>query len=311
MIGQAGKYKTNIFKIMKKYVFAVFYLCLAWAGAFISMAYAQVVYPPVPNSGIDNQVYGFAQLNGGEFGNGAGSNQNPNGYALNVNLNDVANSPSITTTDTECNALYKLSYEVYDIDYDGEVRVYLNNVYLAFITATGEALTARRKIEFCGSLLRAGNNLIEFRVENSSRVWSVKDIMLKYMVIDAVNLNENSNSSLAYGNGFGTNNHPNYLVVNFDNTQDGNQVLSVRGWDTDLPDEVSVYLNDNLMGRLTQDCNLCVGDVDQFELSSDLFLSGSNQLLFLQRNSNEQWGVTGIVLRPKSTIAPIIDLLLL
>ena len=136
--------------VMKKYI-KQFCHGLMYLIGCLQIVHAQTDYLPVPNSSIDSQVYGFAQLNEDEFGNGFGTDSHPSGYGLNINLNDVANSPG-DTTQTGCDDLYKLSYKIYDIDYDGEVRIYINNVYVAYILANGEQLTSSRKIEFCGSL---------------------------------------------------------------------------------------------------------------------------------------------------------------
>ena len=299
---------TRLKELLAHFYFGLFWLCLC-----VQAVYAQTDadYPPVPNPGIDTKIYKFGELNEGEYGSGAGTDKHPNGYGLNINLNDVANSPSNSTTETGCNVLYKFSYEIYDIDFDEEVRVYLNNVYLAYIKTTGEAKSVRRKIEFCGSLLKPGNNLFEFRVQGSNRVWSVKDILLKYRNINSINYNSDFNSALAFGNGFGTDKHPNYLVVNFNAEQDKSQVVSVRGWDIDQIQELSVYFNDDFIGRLTLGCNQCLGDIDRFELSDELMLPGKNQLLFVQRNKIEQWGLTDLIFRPKSNITAVINLLLL
>lgn len=287
--------------------------CLFFLAGSLQLVQAQTNYSPVPVSSIDSTVYSFAAINEDEFGKGYGSDQHPNGYGINIKVNNVANSPGEITELSQdgCVDIYKLSYKVYDIDYDGEVRVYINNVYVAYVLATGDLTSKSRKIEFCGSLLSPGNNLIEFRVENSNRVWGVKDILLKYKIINSVNIDFNTNSSLAYGNGFGTNQHLNHIVMNFDGTQNRSYLISITGWDIDQSNEISMYFNDNFIGFLDAGCNQCLSSSTNIDLEGSLVLDGRNQLVFIQRSTNEQWGITDFKLNLKSNITPVINLLLL
>lgn len=299
---------------MKKFIALIVYSFFLLFGCLqFVQAQTQTDYTPVPILSIDRTVYSFATINENEFGKGYGSDLHPNGYGININVKDVANSPGQVTEQTQagCVDIYKLSYDIYDIDYDGEVRVYINNVYVAYVQETGDLQVKSRKIEFCGSLLSPGNNLIEFRVENSNRVWGVKDILLKYKIINSVNIDANTNPSLAYGNGFGSNQHPNHIVMNFVETQNRPYLVSVTGWDIDQTNEISVYFNDNFIGFLNFGCNQCLSSTTNFNIDGGLFLSGINQLVFIQRISNEQWGITDLTLNLKSNITPILNLLLL
>ena len=272
-------------------------------------ARAQTDYPRVPTASIDSIVYAFGQLNEGQFGNNFGSDNHPNGYGVNIFVNDVANSPGNTSL-TPCNRVYKLSYKVFDIDFDEEVRIYINNVYTAFITATGNGQLRDRKIEFCGSVLRRGNNLIEFRVEDSTRIWGVEDILLQYIVVNSINLDLDTAITTQYGNGFGTDIHPNLLIANFDRTDTSALKFSITGWDIESNNEVAVYFNDTFIGFLDAGCNQCENLGDTFILDPGSIRVGRNQLAFIQRNANEQWGLTDILLQANSTIVPIINLLL-
>ena len=158
--------------------------------------------------------------------------------------------------------------------------------------------------------LKQGNNLIEFRVENNNRVWGVKDVLLKYKIINSVNINYNSNADLAYGNGYGTNLHSTHIVLNFDETQNRSQFILVSGWDIEQAREISVYFNDDFIGFLTQGCDRCLSETDIFELDGASMLNGRNQLVFIQQTLNEQWGITNLSLRPKINPSASVNLLL-
>jgi len=97
-----------------------------------------------------------------------------------------------------------------------------------------------------------------------------------------------------YGNNYGSNEHESVLYAVFDDT--GTDVtLYVTGYDIDDPDEVAVYLNDNLLGYLSVGPNNGLNAGDQFAIAAGE-QQAQNLLRFQERVSGWTWGVTDLLL---------------
>ncbi len=105
----------------------------------------------------------------------------------------------------------------------------------------------------------------------------------------------------AYGNGYGSNLHPNELVSSFDGTSDF-LVLSVTGYDIDAADEIAVELNGAHIGYLSSGPNNGLNSGDTFEIPAAAQLpSARNEIVFRQTTPGFIWGVTGLALE----VAPV------
>ncbi|RLA52862.1 MAG: hypothetical protein DRR42_06365, partial [Gammaproteobacteria bacterium] len=73
-------------------------------------------------------------------------------------------------------------------------------------------------------------------------------------------------------------------------------VLSVTGYDIDLPDEITVYLNGAPLGNLSTGPNNGLNGGDVFVIPASAQQPGNNQVLFVEQTSGWTWGVTDLLL---------------
>jgi hypothetical protein len=96
----------------------------------------------------------------------------------------------------------------------------------------------------------------------------------------------------AYGYSYGTSQHDTRLVAVFSRDQVKSHWLHVTGYDIDSADEVSVYLNGELLGYLTPGATNAPSMPTFFFVDNDDLLStGDNRLEFRQKTRGETWGV--------------------
>ena len=294
-------------------------------------------YPPVPQ--LDMTEYLFGEINTGAYGKGFGSDVHTRGYAVNVILDEVANTTISSglaakmnnagmsevnlpaQASISCGSMYQLKLQAYDIDFDGEIHLAINGRLVQGLKKTGDKMLKTQTIEFCGSRLKVGKNLIEFRKQQNLSPWGVKNIVLEFLDRGSINLTVGRRNSGSYGYGFGSNQHRSQLVASFTKPNNNKDLIfTVTGWDIDRADETRVYLNDKLLGFLSKKCSSCFNDGDKFIIESKQFKAGKNQMTFIQRSpdstwngfQDEKWGVTDLLIREKGgNIVPILQLLLL
>ena len=284
-------------------------------------------YPQVPM--IDVRPFYFGELNDGRYGFGFGGSVHRDGYGFNIYMQEVANatisnrlakqrqgqnlseSALLAKASTSCGSKYQIKFNLYDSDYKGEVKAYLNNKFLVDLDASGNNQLKSHRIEFCGSLLKVGANLIEFRRINNNDTWGVSDIVLEFEDRGSINLTIGTKDTSGYGYGFGSNRHRSQLTANFAKPNNDNDLkFSVTGWDIDRSDETRVYLNELLLGFLSKKCSSCFNDGDEFLIESDRLKTGNNQITFIQRTpdttwngfQNEKWGVTDLLIKEKAPV---------
>jgi subtilisin family serine protease len=73
-------------------------------------------------------------------------------------------------------------------------------------------------------------------------------------------------------------------------------LFSVTGYDIDYADEISVYLNDNLLGYLSKGPNNGLNAGDSFSIPAGDQIPGENRIKFVQKTTGWIWGVTNLVL---------------
>ena len=109
----------------------------------------------------------------------------------------------------------------------------------------------------------------------------------------------------SYGNNFGTNQHPTFLVATFPGDGASTYYLQVTGYDIDRADEISVHVNGTQIGFFSKGPNNGLNAGDVFTLSPGLLVAGENRLEFRERTSGWVWGVTNLaVLRSPPPGAP-------
>lgn len=110
-----------------------------------------------------------------------------------------------------------------------------------------------------------------------------------------------------YGWRYGTSRNSDKVSFSF---QGGTEdlLLTVKGFDIDSDDEVSVWLNDAEIKRLRLSRNNALSSLNRILLSTAQQVPGSNTLEFRQINPGSKYGVTSVRLRP--VVGPPIELTL-
>ena len=222
------------------------------------------------------------QVDTGQYGSGWGTNQHP-----------LALSATFTASASEDLAL---SVNGYDIDDADEVSVWLNGAFVGYLrTGSNNQVNAGDNFTLPAAALVAGTNLIEFRQTTPGYVWGVTNLLVD-VVQAGVQLAIGQLDSTQYGNGWGTDQHPMALVATFNASGSESLSLSVDGYDIDFADEVSVWLNGNLIGYLSKGANNGLNGGDMINLPTSALVSGSNTLEFRQRTEGYIWGVTNLLI---------------
>jgi hypothetical protein len=98
-----------------------------------------------------------------------------------------------------------------------------------------------------------------------------------------------------YGYKYGSNQHKTKLTAGFTGTS-MDLLFSVTGYDIDYVDEITVYLNDNLLGYLSKGPNNGFNAGDSFAIPAGAQISGENRIQFVQKTAGWAWGVTNLLL---------------
>jgi hypothetical protein len=98
----------------------------------------------------------------------------------------------------------------------------------------------------------------------------------------------------AYGYYYGTNEHETSLTATFSGDATSTYYLQVTGYDIDRGDEISVYLNGNLIGFLSKGRNNRLNGGDVFTLEAPFLMTGPNALEFREKTPGWIWGVTNL-----------------
>ena len=103
----------------------------------------------------------------------------------------------------------------------------------------------------------------------------------------------NSIQSAAHGFGWGDNAYRSRLAATFI-SDGGDRLLHVAGYDVDSAIELSLWLNDRLLGYLPPTANAARGTDGLWWLPAAAQISGENRLEIRQRSAGDPWGVTGL-----------------
>lgn len=105
------------------------------------------------------------------------------GFAVQFNLEQAsgasvgeANLAMASTTGVDS---YKLSFEAYDIDYDGELKLYINGEFVEDVAKGANNVFRDYQITLATSLLNSGSNTIEFRADEQSTRWAVRNLLIE------------------------------------------------------------------------------------------------------------------------------------
>ncbi len=109
--------------------------------------------------------------------------------------------------------------------------------------------------------------------------------------------NIGTTDSNSYGNGFGSDEHPDSLNGAFHVGNREDLVLSVEGFDIDASDEIGVYINGKLVGHLSPGGNGTLTETQRFTIPYYWLTTGYNFLEFKVDGGDSIWGVTNIAVR--------------
>lgn len=157
-----------------------------------------------------------------------------------------------------------------------------------------------------------GQNTLEFKERVTGWTWGVTEIgvLSAPPAVPVVALTVDVVDTGSYGHNYGTDEHETVLPATF--TADGTSTyyLQVTGYDMDYGDEISVYLNDQVLGFLTAGPNNALNGGDLFTLPPALAMAGLNTIEFRQRTVGWTWGVTDLAVlsAPPAGAAPVIAL---
>jgi hypothetical protein len=126
-----------------------------------------------------------------------------------------------------------------------------------------------------------------------SDVTSGHSIDVSFVLTNTVAVPVNSLDTAGYGFGYGTNGHYAFLETQFSNNG-SDRLFQAKGWDIDYKDEVSVYLNDQFLGYLTNTGDAQLGFESLWVLPASEQLPGLNSVKFVQNFPGETWGVTNL-----------------
>ncbi len=156
------------------------------------------------------------------------------------------------------------------------------------------------------SLMNSGTNVLEFRRKEAvSSAWSVKNIELLDLEGPDLQLAPNVPNSGLYGWNFGSGLHRGLVRTRFVNTG-ADFVIKVAGYSVTKRNGITVWLNDEKIGRLDRTEKNELGRIQSFALPAHLMVGGINEVEFRQDVSGRTWGVGGLQLVSENS--PVVPL---
>ena len=210
-------------------------------------------------------------------------------------LTDQALPLAITTTSLT-DATYAVSYSA-ALEASGGIEPYTWSVASGALPA-GLALDATGDLS--GVAGEQGSFAFTARVTDADGTIAEQALTLDVTLAggdDGIVLEIGVIDSGQYGYGFGTGQHQSGLYATFVSTG-VDLLLQVTGYDIDDPagDEVALYLNDQLLGYLSNGPDNGFNAGDTFAIPMSLQQSGPNVLHFVQKVPGWKWGVTDLLL---------------
>ncbi len=190
------------------------------------------------------------------------------------------------------------AFRGYDIDRNNEVTIWANNKRIGAVKRTRNNRQSTNRIVILKEDQVAGENIIEFRARRSGERFGVTRFRLQPFEGSRVSLAADVADKARYGYRYqGTVNHPGRLTATF-NRIDADVKLTLRAFDIDSADEVSVLLNGQPLGALRVSRNN--GERNStFTISAD-DQEDVNTLEFVQKNPGDKWGLRNLRVRPAS-----------
>ena len=194
----------------------------------------------------------------------------------------------------------ELHLTAYDVDARDELSVYLNDGLVGYLPrGPNNGLTAPQVIDLPVAQQVDGANVLEIRQKNPGWIWGVTQIGL----FDVPSLKRNLLDPAQWGWRWGTTNNKERVTFTFE----GNGLpreLHLTAYDVDSGNELSVYLNDALIGYLAKGPNNGLTAPQVIDLPVAQQVDGANVLEIRQKNPGWIWGVTQIGLFDVASAPP-------
>ena len=244
----------------------------------------------VGTSGTIEIALTIGVMDTGAYGHNYGSNQHE--------------TQLIATFESMMDVNLVLSVTGYDIDSSGgdEVSVYVNDQLLGYLSnGPDNGLNAGDSFSIPMDKQQPGENRIRFVQKTAGWTWGVTNLLVAEVpevpVSPEIALTVGVMDTGAYGHNYGSNQHETELIATFESMMDVDLVLSVTGYDIDYSggDEVSVYVNDQLLGYLSNGPDNGLNAGDSFSIPVDKQQPGENRIRFVQKTAGWTWGVTNLL----------------
>ena len=187
-----------------------------------------------------------------------------------------------------------IEFDTYDIDWNGEVCVYLNGEAVGAALKTGGDTAGTGRAAIDASYVIDGVNVLQFAaLEGSDMTWGVSNILVtpEPSLVFGEFIDEEFGHR--FGNSIETDGRVSFQFF-YQSPED--MTLYVRGYDIDFFGEVEVFMNGVSLGYMEAGPdNGLIGS--SFEIAAADILSGSNVISFEATRSLEwAWGVTDLIL---------------
>ena len=277
--------------------------------------------PPMPIVRASTPVInGISNVALNRYGYNFGTNQHKD--HLIVRVDNASSRSALNMMNSAQN--YSIKFRGYDIDFNDEVAIYINEVFYGYISrGNNNRLNGLESIVIDGDYFQLDKNRIKFVQSYSGQTWGVElvsilptssrptplpqNTMEPTILLEYGQLDENQ-----YGNYFGSVQRRNKLRTLFQNIGSSTR-LKVKGYSVLSPTQIGVYLNNRLLGHLSVGPFFALNNGDTFQISKNDLISGNNILEFRNiRSVGTTWGVTDILIEEvPDNILLILQLLLL
>ena len=194
----------------------------------------------------------------------------------------------------------KLQVIGYDVDSSSEVSVLLNDALIGNLSSSVNNGFSNTSLTIPRTEYTSGENIISFENEKGKVRWGISDVEVTELPSQpSTNLSLGNVNEGKFGYSYdGILTNPKEVTFTFNNPQSGPLeviTLDVEGYDIDNPSEISVYVNDNLIGQLSESPNNGLL-LTTLPIQTNVQVLGTNKIMFVQSNEGKRWGVTDILI---------------
>lgn len=192
-----------------------------------------------------------------------------------------------------------IDFDAYDIDYHGEIAVYVNGVWVGIADLGVNNGMSDGRVVINDEYIYDGTNYLQFVVAgDSDDTWGVTNILISPEPALLFNEFEDGIYGSRFDGVIDTDGTVSFQFF-FEPTED--LTLYLQGFDIDYYGEVRVFLNGKSIGYLSATENNGLGG-SRFDISMEDLLSGGNEIEFVMQDSLKRaWGVTDLVFLNQGT----------